>query len=156
MKNYQIEASDGTKHWISRSPAVAALILTSDDHVLAVKRGKGAATHQGLWCFPCGYLEYDETLKQACVRELLEETNLSIEKNAFKFYEIDDDPKNFNQNVSIIFYVKLNKSHECYDVSPGTGGEPDEIEEAKWIPFEEIGNYKWAFKHDEIFEEEWA
>lgn len=156
MKNYQIEAKDGTKHWISRSTAVAAMIVTSDDYILVVKRGKGAASHQGLWCLPCGYLDYGETLKEACARELLEETNLCISTSCLHLCEIDDDPTNFNQNISVIFYATLSVPHEyCDAISAGTGGEPDEIEQAIWLPISEVDSLDFAFGHDELIKEEY-
>ena len=39
MKNYQIEAKDGSKHWISRSVAVTA-ILMSDKILELIRSGK--------------------------------------------------------------------------------------------------------------------
>ena len=39
MKNYQIEAKDGSKHWISRSVAVTA-ILMSDKILELIRTGK--------------------------------------------------------------------------------------------------------------------
>ena len=40
----------------------------------------GAADGQGLWCCPCGYLDFDETLEECVIREIKEETGLTIPK----------------------------------------------------------------------------
>jgi len=37
-----------------------------------------ASIHKRLWCIPCGYVEYDEDVYQAVIREFKEETNLDI------------------------------------------------------------------------------
>jgi ADP-ribose pyrophosphatase YjhB (NUDIX family) len=37
-----------------------------------------AASFRGAWCLPCGYVEYDEEVREALVREIGEETGLRI------------------------------------------------------------------------------
>jgi len=44
--------------------------------LLLVRR---AASRRGGWCLPCGYVEYDEEIRSALTREILEETGLSVE-----------------------------------------------------------------------------
>lgn len=155
MKNYQIEAKDGTKHWISRSSAVCAIIvgvkelsdvdMPKNEHILAVKRGKGSSTFPGLWCCPCGYLDRGERIVEACARELKEETNLDIPIENLRLIDIEDDPKAFNENITFRFFSMIPYDSEF---SIGTTGEKDEIEEVKWIPFEDIDEYEWAFNHN--------
>src|SRR5579863_1018728 len=52
-------------------------IIIERDRVVLVKRGQ--APLQGQWSIPGGMLEVGETLRQAVVREVLEETGLQIE-----------------------------------------------------------------------------
>ena len=57
---------------------VAAVIENSEGEVLLVQRAHdqyGA----GLWCLPCGYVEWDEDLRDAAAREALEEAGLAVE-----------------------------------------------------------------------------
>ncbi len=54
--------------------AVNALVFNEKGEVLLAKR-----TDNGLWCVPGGHMELGETLAQACVRELLEETGLQAQ-----------------------------------------------------------------------------
>lgn len=46
-------------------------------HVLLIERGAPPA--EGLWSFPGGLVDGGETLRQACLRELREETGLEAE-----------------------------------------------------------------------------
>jgi 8-oxo-dGTP diphosphatase len=52
-------------------------IIVDRDRVVLVKRGH--APLQGEWSVPGGVLEVGETLRQAAVREVLEETGLRVE-----------------------------------------------------------------------------
>jgi 8-oxo-dGTP diphosphatase len=52
-------------------------IIVDRDRVILVKRGQ--APLQGEWSIPGGMLEVGETLRQAAVREVLEETGLCVE-----------------------------------------------------------------------------
>lgn len=56
---------------------VAAIIMDEQGRVLMVKRSADSS-YPGLWCIPCGYVEYHEDIRQAIVREVKEETNLDI------------------------------------------------------------------------------
>lgn len=57
---------------------VAAIIKDEQGRILMVKRSADT-TYAGLWCIPCGYVEYNEDIRQAIVREIKEETALDIE-----------------------------------------------------------------------------
>ena len=56
--------------------AVSAAIIR-DGHVLVARRAKGAST--GLFTLPGGVVEPGETLEEAIVREVAEETGITIE-----------------------------------------------------------------------------
>jgi len=54
--------------------AVNALVFNDKGEVLLAKR-----SDNGLWCIPGGHVDLGETLAQACLRELFEETGLKAD-----------------------------------------------------------------------------
>jgi len=68
----------GRIHYENPIVGVAAIIRNHMGQILMAKRA-GKSTYEGLWCIPCGYVEYDEDILTAVVREAKEETGLSIE-----------------------------------------------------------------------------
>ncbi|MGE0384462.1 MAG: NUDIX domain-containing protein [Gammaproteobacteria bacterium] len=61
-----------------QNPAVGvAVVLIEDGRVLLGRRSRGA--YAGQWCIPCGYVEYDEDVREAARREFEEETGLVVE-----------------------------------------------------------------------------
>ena len=100
MKNYSITIETGEHAgetvWVHRSIAVAGFIfcrINNEWCVLANQRGEGAPDFQGYWNCPCGYLDFDETLAEACSREIYEETGVNIE------------PSNHRHLIEGIFYT---------------------------------------------------
>lgn len=62
---------------IFHNPAVGvAAIVIVDHRILLVRR---AGTRAGQWCIPCGYVEWDEDVRDAAIRELAEETGFEVE-----------------------------------------------------------------------------
>lgn len=139
---------DGETIFLSRSVAVVVIcmdIINGD--AVFVKRGP-AMDRSGTYCFPCGYLDYDESCEQAAVRELYEETGLVIAPEKLTMLSVRSDPQKSNrQNVSIV-YVCNYKDTEKSDHKP----DPSEVEEVTW--FSRIDKTAgFAFNHETIFEE---
>ena len=68
----------GFVFFASMGVGVAAVIRDDSGRVLLIQRAKdqfGA----GLWCLPCGYLEWGEDVREAAAREALEETGVAVE-----------------------------------------------------------------------------
>lgn len=59
-----------------RNPAVgvAVVIRRGDAVLLGLRNG----SYGGAWCIPCGYVEWDEDVREAAVREFEEETGLRV------------------------------------------------------------------------------
>ena len=61
-----------------QNPVVGvAVIVLQDDCIVLARRARGV--YKGAWCIPCGYVEYDEDVRQAAQREFQEETGLLVE-----------------------------------------------------------------------------
>lgn len=62
-----------------RNPAVGVAVVVRDEagRVLLGKRATG--DYAGLWCIPCGYVEWDEDVREAARREFEEETGVQVE-----------------------------------------------------------------------------
>jgi 8-oxo-dGTP diphosphatase len=60
---------------------VGAVVFNQRGEIALIKRGK--PPHFGRWMIPGGSLEWGETLEQAAVREVREETGLDIEIETF-------------------------------------------------------------------------
>lgn len=152
-KNEEIKLPDGRVIWNSRAMAVVAIVIftnlnTGEVSVIANKRGKGTPDYQGMWNVPCGYLDWDETTKEAASRELFEETGIIIHPNDWGLLSVQDSPKENHQNVTFRYITYLMGT----DVSrlgkfKQTGGEVDEVEEIKLINLEDLDKYQWAFNH---------
>lgn len=163
MKNYPIKIETGEHAgetvWVHRSIAVAGFVFSKIDnewHVLANQRGEGAPDFQGYWNCPCGYLDFDETLQEACSREIYEETGVRIEPNKLKFIYCNDDPKDSNrQNVTMRFISVVPEDHigiSTNAIKGQLGGEENEVKAIMWIKISDLDNYQWAFGHKDIIE----
>ena len=196
MKNFKVvDKETGKEYWISRSSAVVGIVYSKvpknliskilsiksfkeffevlkngfkDEYVFLIsKRGPGCPDFIGSWAFTCGYLDWDETKKDAVIRELWEELGLSknIIKSITKFCEIDDPEKDSRQNlvtrylIEVDFrdlynnYVFNNRDNKLLD-SSFRGGEKREVEEIRVISKYELQDYSdWAFNHDTVLRE---
>jgi ADP-ribose pyrophosphatase YjhB (NUDIX family) len=54
----------------------AGTVPVLDGRVVLIRRG--VAPGEGLWSFPCGFAEIDETLEQCAVRETREEAGIDV------------------------------------------------------------------------------
>lgn len=61
------------------NPIVGVAAIVRQDDAILLGRRAASASYPGLWCIPCGYVEYDEDIRDAVRREFQEETGLVIE-----------------------------------------------------------------------------
>ena len=161
-ENRMIKGENGEEVWISRSVVVICVVarITDDNkiEILAEKRGP-LVSATGRWCFPCGYLDYDEDITDAVIREVQEETGYTLERKDVNFIDINSKPEGKKQNVGIRHIAFIdNDKKQISDFELDT----NEVTELKWIEIgESVGNIfnidvnkldcvKWAFNHKSL------
>lgn len=115
----------------------------------------------------CGYLDWDESLHEAMMREVFEETSLYLpdyEKyvifnNDKQPFHVKDDPKkDKRQNISHIFLTVLDfegKTNEFpfEEIEKYTDRETAKVSLMKMSEFYgQYRNMEWAFNHDETIQ----
>jgi 8-oxo-dGTP pyrophosphatase MutT (NUDIX family) len=161
MNNHPlINPETGETEWVARNMATLVIIfaINKDNqiHVLANKRGPNTPDPEfrGCWCMPCGYLDYNETLKEAAARETFEETGLTIDPKKLRLVYINDKPEDDKrQNVTFRYQYIVQEFIEDINLT-SKNSEEKEVSDIKWIPIKEIDNYKWAFNHDKIIKDQ--
>ena len=146
----------GKEYWYSRAVATVPFVFCKNKEnkwcILANKRGKGTPDFQGYWNAPCGYLQFHVTGEENCAKEVFEETSVEVPIEKFKLFGVETNPSNNRQNVSLRYYALLDGVIDDYQTN-SDNSEEDEVDEIKWIPLDEVENYKWAFSHDNRIKE---
>lgn len=124
-----------------RPEVCVGAIAVFDDAILMVRRGRGPA--EGTWSVPGGRVEAGETLAEAVVRELAEETGLAGVCETLVGWAERIGPG--YHYVILDFSVTLLSDRE-----PAAG---DDAAEARWVPLGEVAELQLAdglaeFLHD--------
>lgn len=69
-------SGSGGREYPARPIASAAAVILRGNEVLLIRRAH--PPRQDIWTFPGGAVEVGETAREACAREVLEETGLSV------------------------------------------------------------------------------
>ena len=157
MNNHPlVNPETGEVEWVARNIAALVMVIGSDknhkSYILANKRGPKTPDPEfrGCWCMPCGYLDYNETIKEAATREVFEETGVKLNpKNLILFYINDNPEEDKRQNVTFRYRYTIKEYIEDIKLT-SKNSEDKEVSDIKWIPIDEINKYKWAFNHDKI------
>lgn len=81
------------------TPAISVVILDEENRILLQKR-----TDSGVWALPSGHIEPGESVSDAAIREIYEETNLRI--NIKKLIGVYSDP-----NYQVYTYPSGERKH---------------------------------------------
>ena len=114
--------------------AVSAAIIR-DGRVLLTQRARGPAN--GVWTMPGGVVEAGETLSDALIREIDEETRMRIEPVALAGHRevmVRDAAGRAERHFVIMCFA-----------SRWIAGEPqlnEELADARWVEFAELADYK--------------
>ena len=110
---------------------VAGIIYNNENKFLVAQRNL-KKDQGGLWEFPGGKIEVNESREHALIRELQEELDITVEVNKYvgeKTFEYPD------KSINLIAF-------ECKIIS----GEVklEEHEDSKWVRIEELKNFKFS------------
>ena len=108
-------------------------------YILLIERGN--EPFKGMWALPGGFMKPDETIEQCAVRELKEETDVSVKQEDIRqfnvYSQLDRDPR--YRVMSVSFYALVVKQTV-------KGG--DDANGAAWFPVKQLPDL--AFDHDII------
>lgn len=139
---------NGEVQYLSRSVVVSLKVICKNKYgewcILANKRGKGT-TNSGRWNTPVGYLDYNEDLKNAAVRECFEETGVKVNPFELVYLGQNSVPSGKKQDV-VIYYGAILRGVTDYYKTTNKFAEPDEVEEVRWIPVSQVRDYNWNWR----------
>jgi len=92
-------ATCGYIHYQNPVPG-AGVLVEMNGGVVLIRRGH--APNKGKWALPAGFIEADESIEEAAIRECKEETNLDVE--LIDMFGVDSFPEGSTQSGIIIFY----------------------------------------------------
>lgn len=124
---------------------VRLIIPDEEGKVLILKRTHTSHS-EGSWCLPGGKIDYDQTVEQAIIKELKEETSLNCTSLRFLFYQ-DSLPKIEGDMHCINLYFECTVS--------GDIALNEESGEFAWIGQGDIDKYDIAFRNDEALIRYW-
>lgn len=118
---------------------VVDVVIPAESGIYLIRRGNDP--FEGEWALPGGFVEVGETVEQAAVREVHEETGLEveIERIVGVYSDPERDPR--GHNVSVVFLARV------------AGGEPEAATDAVEVAVLEPGSVELAFDHRKIVED---
>ena len=128
--------------------AVAAVVFDHEDRLLLVRRAKEPSL--GAWSIPGGAVELGETLQEATVREVLEETGVQA------------DPIDLITFVERIVPGNGDRPQYHYVIAEflcrwksGVPSPSDDVDRAFWVPRSELSTYALPKVTQEIIHKAW-
>lgn len=114
-------------------------IVVQSGHILLIKRR--SAPGKGLWALPGGYINQEEYIEDAMIRELREETLLKVPDPVLrgninhKFDRVFDGPKRSSRGrvITHAFLIELPAREELPKVKGA-----DDASKAKWVPIADV------------------
>ncbi|MCB1704059.1 MAG: NUDIX hydrolase [Halioglobus sp.] len=125
-------------HYVNPRILVSCLIH-SDTKILWIRRG--LEPRRGLWAMPAGFMEQGESLQQAAVRELREETGLEIHPGELQLSVLSS--LTFVDEVYIVF--------RCHHAEVALTAPSAEILDVAWLEEPEVPWGQLAYPDTEPF-----
>lgn len=115
----------GTVFYRNPLPVAAAVVLDPARRVLLVRRRN--EPHRGAWCLPTGFAELDESIEEAALRELAEETGLRG-----RVARLLDARSTTDEHYGDLLFVSFEVQQEGSEPRPG-----DDAAELAWFPLDD-------------------
>lgn len=118
---------------------VVDVVIPAEDGIYLIRRANDP--FEGEWALPGGFVEVGETVENAAVREVEEETGLEveIERLVGVYSDPERDPR--GHNVSVVFLARI------------AGGEPEAATDAAEVAVLDPGSVELAFDHRRVVED---
>ena len=104
-------------------------VVFYEDQVLLVKLTYGPV--KGMWLIPGGLVDCGETLQEAVIREIFEETGIEVTPQGIIGIRSMVRTKDHLTDLYCVFLCKLNSK-------PDLVNKDEEISEVKWLPMDEL------------------
>jgi ADP-ribose pyrophosphatase YjhB (NUDIX family) len=120
----------------------AVLFTPALDKVLLIQRG--AEPSKGLWSFPGGLLELGERLREACQREVFEETGLEVElqglaKVTQRMMYDQQNAHSDDQGERLMYHFVILSFWGV--VKRGTPVARSDAADVKWVPIDQVARF---------------
>jgi len=117
------------------------IVLNDNNEILLIKRAKNLINGEK-YAIPGGFVDRDETVREAGIREVLEETGYKVEP--FLLLRVADNPnrpQENRQNIAFIYVAKIKGGKKVLN---------DEVSEISWFNLNQLPNKnQFAFDHYE-------
>jgi len=146
----EICSACGTVFYQNPLPVAASVILNKKREVLLVKRKR--QPQKGMWCLPIGFAEIGETIYEAALRELKEETG--IEGQVLRLLDVNSFKSDFYGDLLVVTFE--------VDKTGGTERGGDDADEVSYFPLQGLPPLAFSVNEDalqicmEAHYEEWA
>jgi bifunctional NMN adenylyltransferase/nudix hydrolase len=121
-------------------------VVRYQDSILLIKRKDPPG--KGLYALPGGFMNANETLESAFLRELKEETGMVLKSTDIQEMKLFDNPDRSTRGrvVTMAYYCDVtNKPTRILDLKAG-----DDAESYKWVKFQDIENNLLEYHDDHL------
>jgi len=124
--------------------SVVAVIKNNEGKYLVLKRSESEIAYPGMYTFPGGKVEDNDTIEETLIKEVKEEANLDLKSGKILLKD-----KSFirpdNQTVKVFSYLCEVENFDNIKIS-------DDFTDYKWICFEDLKNISHVGIEDELLQ----
>lgn len=121
-------------------------VVKYQDSILFIQRKESPG--KGKYALPGGFLDVNETLESAVLRELKEETNITLTESHIYDMKIFDNPNRSvrGRTITVAYYFDIsNKPAKLQDLEAG-----DDAASCHWIKIEDLEKYSHQYHDDHL------